>query len=231
MVISTLRAHEGGIVAVTTSTSSIYTDPLRDFNFNVVIQPNDPTSPGGAITMGWQTISGLGFHTDPIPYRQGGSNLTIQQMPSQVTWNPVVFSRGVVMGSSQIQIGWMLEIMGFIQSVGNANATAAPSSNPVAATAGGAITQQSDFRAAIYIYVNEHPNTTGSPRPKAGIKLYNAWPYDLQYGSLDAGSNSLFIYSMTFSHEGFDAVVAGTNDVIPSMVGTSTKSNNWLPNG
>jgi len=214
-------------VTTTQSTSTIATDPLRDFNFTVVIQPNDPQSPGGALKMGWQTVSGIGFDMAPIQYRQGGSNIVIQNMPDQVTWSPVTLARGMTMGATQLQIGWFLEIFGLLQGVGNANSTVAGGGG----TTGGQ-NANADFRASIFIYVNEHPNTTGTPVTKAGLKFYNAFPYQMQYGDLDAGSNGLFVYSMTFCHEGMDATVAGATDSIKSMAGNAGASNsNWIQSG
>lgn len=185
-------------------------DPLRDFRYNVVIQPNDRTQK--AINMGFMTVSGLGFTTDVIPYRQGGWNVSVTNMPGQVLFNPFTLVRGVTVGATQLQISWFLEIFGLIQGAGGAGTSGA-------ANQPGGITATSDFRATVYIYVLDHPNTTGTEVEKAGIKVYNCWPYQMAYSDLDAGSNQLLISQMTLANEGFDSVVAGsaTGAAIPAM--------------
>lgn len=186
-------------MTVAQSTSKVATDPLRDFNFVVTIQPNDSGSQ--AVSMGFMTVSGLGHTTDVIAYRQGGWNVSVTNMPGQVLFAPLVLTRGVTLGATQPQITWFQEIFGLIQGVGNAQKTAAGQA--------GGINLHSDFRACVYIYVLSHPNTNGKPVEKMGIKCYNAWPYQLAYSELDAGSNQLLISQMTLCFEGFDTAIAG----------------------
>jgi len=191
-------------VAVSQSTSSVATDPLRDFHFKVVIQPNDPTQK--AINLGFMTVTGLGFTTDVIPYRQGGWNVSVTNMPGQVLFNPFVLTRGVTLGATQLQISWFLEIFGLIQGAG---ANVSGKTN---------ITSTSDFRALVFIYALAHPNFTGTDVELAGIKCYNCWPYQMAYSDFDAGSNQLLVNQMTLATEGFDQVVStapGKN--IPAM--------------
>lgn len=168
------------------SLSSIATDPLRNFKFAVVIQP--PT--GTAINLGFMTVSGLGLNIDVIPYREGGMNVTTQKMPGQADFNPITLTRGVTLGTTQLQIDWIKELFAVVQGTG----TAAPGS---------------DFRSTMFIYVLDHPDTGPSAPYKAGFKVYNCWPSSVAYSDLDAGANQLLISQMTLAHEGFDPQIAG----------------------
>ena len=172
-------------IAQKSSLSSVASDPLRDFKFAVNIQQNGSTDVA-SVNLGFMTVSGLGMAVDVIAYRGGGMNVSVQNMPGQIAFNPCVFTRGVTLDANPIQINWMQQLYSFAQGTGTG------------------ITPTSDFRSTISVYVLDHPST-GSTVEQAGFKLYNAWPYTLAYSDLDAGSNQLFITQMTFAYEGFDA--------------------------
>ncbi len=103
--------------------STIATDPLRNFRFYAEftkagdeafdkrILTSSTTSPATAgYSDGWiggfTFISGLNINTQSIPYREGGYNTTVHQIPGMTTFVPVTFQRGVLYGNDQ-GITWM----------------------------------------------------------------------------------------------------------------------------
>lgn len=169
------------------SLSSIATDPLRNFKFVVTIRP----AQGTPIPMGFMTISGLGMNIDVIPYREGGMNVTTQNMPGQASFNPITFTHGLIMGSTQPDIEWINQLFTVMQGSGNAG----PGNN---------------FRRIIDIEILDHPITGPSAPIGAQFRLYNAWPSSIAYADLDAGANQAFITQMTITHEGYAIQVAGS---------------------
>ena len=90
--------------------SSLITDPLRNFRFLVTFKPltdatgaavSDATTALKSATFGFTSISGMTVTTDSIPYREGGYNTTVHQIPGQTTFAPITLQRGVIMGTSQ----------------------------------------------------------------------------------------------------------------------------------
>jgi len=187
------------------SLSAIKTDPLRNFKFQVVIQPQSGNALGAAaVTLGFMTVSGLGMNLDVIPYREGNMNPTTQKMVGQADFNPITLTRGVTIDATQPQILWLQQLFTVQQGTGT--------------TAAG-----NDYRADVYIYVLDHPYSGASAPEKAGFHVYNAWPSSVAYSDLDAGANQLFITQLSLAHEGFLAEVAtstGQSDISPSLVST-----------
>jgi phage tail-like protein len=205
-------------VTVNNNRSSIVTDPIRNFRFLVTFLPQDLTKKGNsssnsndkdvkykeewatnlaAIPFGFTSVSGLGVSTDSIPYREGGYNTTVHQMPGQTSFAPIQLSRGVQLGSSQNWY-WMRQLFQTVQGT---------TTDKVA----------SNFRCDLEIAVLSHPaaslnSTTGSTGDNVGgtdhvalrIKVYNAWITQLAYSDLNAGDNAIFVEQMTLVHEGFD---------------------------
>ena len=181
--------------------ASIATDPLRNFKFYVEFNsttngPTDvaPTAANTAITTikgGFTSITGLAINTQSIPYREGGYNTTIHQIPGMTTFSPVTLQRGTLTSNTQGLI-WMRQLF------------AAASGEGVALTSG------QDFRCNVDIYVLDHPaviedNTDMVANAKMHFKLHNAWITTLQYSDLNAGDNNILFEQMTLVHEGLSA--------------------------
>lgn len=186
--------------------STLETDPIRNFRFLVTFKP----LPGGAqgsgswlkntkVAVGFTSVSGLSVNTDSIPYREGGYNTTVHQIPGQTTFSPITLQRGVVLGTPQ-HWDWMRKLFATVQN----GSTAEVGEN---------------FRADVEIEVLTHPiagsggnneELTGGPtgtyndHVSARFQVYNAWPTSVAYSDLNAGDNALFVEQMTLVHEGFD---------------------------
>ena len=176
--------------------SSVATDPLRSFRFQVeFLQPQQGGTVNSKLTTfkgGFQQISGLGINTASIAYREGGYNTTIHQIPGMTTFNPISLNRGVVVGNDQ-GMAWMKHLF-------------------AAAAGDGIALGNNDFRCDLKIYVMDHPaasNATatasgegGANVPKMGFHVHNAWISTLNYSDLDAGGNNLMMETIGLVHEG-----------------------------
>jgi phage tail-like protein len=182
--------------------STLETDPIRNFRFLVTFKPigggswlaNAPKN----VTVGFTSVSGLSVTTDSIPYREGGYNTTVHQIPGQTTFAPITLQRGVVLGTSQ-HWDWMRKLFATVQ--GGTNRTAGE-----------------NFRSDIEIKVLSHPipgsagseNSTiagasaGDDHVAMRFYVYNAWPTSVAYSDLNAGDNAIFVEQLTLVHEGFD---------------------------
>lgn len=193
--------------------SQLSTDPIRNFRFLVQFEPHATfNNVTWRPTLGFTSISGLAVQTESIPYREGGYNTTIHQIPGQTTFSPITMQRGVMLGTQQ-NLQWMRRLF----SVGERDTAA---TNP-------------GFRSDITIWVLNHPQVnsagseiganissgygTGLPgdqllddaqkkneTPVMRFKVYNAWPTAVAYSDLNAGDNALVVEQCTFVHEGFD---------------------------
>jgi phage tail-like protein len=181
---------------VSDSRSSVKTDPLRNFRFQVNI--NYQTSKGNmAARLGFMTVGGLTVETDLIAYRQGGFNTTTQKMPGQTNFPPLTLSRGMMVGHGD-QYEWYKAIFSVIAGKGP--------QGPGTPT---------DFRTDIDIFVLAHPWTRSTRVPiKAKYKVFNAWPQSLAYSDLDAGGNGLIMEQMVLQHEGFGLSYADDNGAL-----------------
>lgn len=198
-------------MAVINGRSNLATDPIRNFRFLVTFEPHDAKGLGVNFkpTVGFTSVSGLGVTTESIPYREGGYNTSVHQIPGQTTFSPITLQRGVVIGSRQ-NFDWMRRLYRVV------NSTASGSS--------GAQGFAKDFRADVTIRVLSHPNA-GSAAGVGGLqgststletlaagddispirfKVYNAWPTSLAFSDLNAGDNALMVEQMTLVHEGWD---------------------------
>ncbi len=175
--------------------STLATDPIRNFRFLVSFAATDTTNTAismATATLGFTSVSGLAVTTDSIPYREGGFNTTVHQIPGQTSFQPITLQNGVVIGKRE-KWDWMRNLFATVQ--GGATRT----------LAGG-------FRCDMTIKVLAHPVPALSATEIAGtsdvamqFKVYNAWPTAVAYSDLNAGDNSLFVEQMTLVHEGFDA--------------------------
>jgi phage tail-like protein len=183
--------------------SQLETDPIRNFRFLVTFKPlnsNDATWLANApkkVVVGFTSVSGLAVTTDSIPYREGGYNTTVHQIPGQTTFAPISLQRGVILGTSQ-HWDWMRQLFATVQA-------GTGRSNPAV-----------NFRCDVEIAVLTHPiagsgggnqELTGSnynDHVSARFQVYNAWPTSVAYSDLNAGDNAIFVEQMSLVHEGFD---------------------------
>lgn len=178
--------------------SSLTTDPIRNFRFLVTFKPHDTSgSPlqNPSVSIGFTSVSGLAVTTDSIPYREGGYNTTVHQIPGQTSFTPLTLQRGVVLGSDQ-NWKWMKQLFQTVEQTGG-------------------LAAGSTFRCDIEIAVLNHPvpsagadlvaeGATGTDSVAMRFKVYNAWPTTVAYSDLNAGDNALYVEQMTLVHEGFD---------------------------
>lgn len=173
-------------VTLRDSKSTIETDPLRNFKFQVNIAKSGLED---MLRLGFMSASGLSVSTDVIPYREGGNNTTTRKLPGQTNFGDITLSRGMVMGTAHMW-SWFCEIFFVTQGGGRGRAG-------------------NNFRTDFQILVLDHPVTLGPTPVKGAFTVYNAWPSAIAYSDLDAGGNGVMIEQMTLSHEGFDAAYAG----------------------
>lgn len=185
-------------VNVKNNFSTLASDPLRNFKFFVNI---NHTVRGRGVTrnlasLGFTSVSGLSMTTEAIPYRQGGYNTTVHQIPGQTTFSPVTLQRGVALGTDH-SWHWMRQLFSVIAGNGNFD---------------GGRSGVRKFRTTVDILVLDHP-VTGDRNGASGgaatavrmrFRLYNAWISALSYSDLNAGDNALLVEQMTIVHEGFD---------------------------
>jgi phage tail-like protein len=164
------------------------------------------------IPMGFTSVSGLAVTTDSIPYREGGYNTTVHQIPGQTSFTPLTLQRGVILGSKQ-NWDWMKQLFATVQAGGSTLALG------------------KNFRCDIEIAVLNHPVPSSGANVTAGtgavigasddvamrFRVYNAWPTTVAYSDLNAGDNALFVEQMTLVHEGFDLNWGGFNKATPPL--------------
>jgi phage tail-like protein len=185
------------MATVINNRSNLTTDPIRNFRFLVDFIPHDTTAQWkDTVTMGFTSVSGLSVTTDSIPYREGGYNTTVHQIPGQTTFAPISLQRGVILGTNQ-NWEWMRQLFATVQG-------------------GAKNVQGKSFRADLQIRVLSHPipGSAGTSSQATGsasddhvamrFKVYNAWPTSVAYSDLNAGDNALFVEAITLVHEGFD---------------------------
>ena len=189
-------------MAIVNSRSTLATDPVRNFRFLVTFEPQDTgnTALGSTtIPMGFTSVSGLAVTTDSIPYREGGYNTTVHQIPGQTSFTPITLQRGVILGSKQ-NWDWMKQLFATVQAGGSTLALG------------------KNFRCDLEIAVLNHPIPSSGANALSGeaaatapkdevamrFKVFNAWPTTVAYSDLNAGDNALYVEQMTLVHEGFD---------------------------
>lgn len=167
------------------------TDPIRNFKFLVNINHR-----GIGFNLGFSSVQGLTATTEVIPYREGGFNTTVRQVPGQTSFAPVTFMRGVLLGANQDETwNWFQEIFK-VNLPGEARSGVGRARGE---------DNKKTFRATkVRILVLEHP-ITRSVESKAPVRfeLYNAWPTSISYSDLNAADNAFLVEQMTLVHEGF----------------------------
>jgi len=193
------------------------TDPIRNFRFLVKFEPLMGSDwKQESANIGFTSVSGLALTTESIPYREGGYNTTVHQIPGQTTFSPVTFQRGVTIGSRQ-NYDWTRMLFRTISG----------------STDGQLYANRSSFRANITIDVLNHPVPystksssgfgsalsennpliSGDDLVVARFTLYNAWPTSVAYSDLNAGDNALMVEQMSVVHEGMTMGWATQSDV------------------
>ena len=178
--------------------SNLLTDPIRNFRFLVSFIPQDSNnstlSKLKTATFGFTSVSGMAVTTDSIPYREGGYNTTVHQIPGQTTFAPIQLQRGVILGTNQ-NYEWMRNLFATVQGGGTTRSA------------------NQNFRCDLEIQVLSHPIPKAGPEDTEAANsdhvamrfhVYNAWPTAVAYSDLNAGDNALFVEQMTLVHEGFD---------------------------
>jgi phage tail-like protein len=179
---------------------NLNSDPTRNFRFLVEFQPYGDPHPMKKVNFGFTSVSGLSMAVESIPYREGGMNTTLHQIPGQASFSPITLTRGVHLGNSQAW-RWMKRLF----------AAVGPTTN------GGYPAYQ--FRSSVTIHVLQHPVNMGNDTgvqygdglvgsrndPIAmSFRAYNAWISSLAYSDLNAGDNAIAVEQMTLVHEGLD---------------------------
>lgn len=183
--------------------SDMNTDPTRNFRFLVSFQPYDGGShPFTRYNFGFTSVSGLNASVEPIPYREGGWNTTLHQLPGQATFAPVTLTRGIHLGNNQAW-AWLQRLF---SAVGPGKTGWGPYPNY-------------NFRSSVTIHVLQHPVSMLNDPAEAysdhdqfsnndpvsySFRLYNAWITALAYSDLNAGDNATAVEQLTLVHEGFD---------------------------
>jgi len=190
------------MATVINNRSTLTTDPLRNFRFLVTMKPHNISNANkfgydSGVTLGFTSISGLSVTTDSIPYREGGYNTTVHQIPGQTTFSPVTLQRGVTLGTDA-NWEWMRRLFRTVQASG----------------ASANVDVTNNFRYDIEIRLLSHPiagsgandtySTADNDHVAMRFNIYNAWITSLAYSDLNAGDNAIFVEQMTLVHEGFD---------------------------
>lgn len=180
--------------------SRLATDPIRNFRFLVKFYKH--VEGGGwtpSATLGFTQVSGLSAQVAAIPYREGGYNTTVHQIPGQAQFSPVTMQRGMMLGTSQ-HWDWLKTIFSSVSGAGARN-------------------PDTSFRADVEIYILNHPYVDGAAntdeidysqaiKKAMKIKLFNAWITSIAYSDLNAGDNAFLVEQITLVHEGFDIQVS-----------------------
>ena len=83
---------------MTVTSQTLRTDPLRNFKFRVMINPQDAELEDladGLDNLGFAQMSGIAVTNEVIPYREGGMNTHPHKMVGQSDFAPVSLARGV----------------------------------------------------------------------------------------------------------------------------------------
>jgi phage tail-like protein len=190
------------MATIVNNRSSLLTDPIRNFRFLVTFKQQTGASTAtkalasNTAVMGFTSVSGMAVTTDSIPYREGGYNTTVHQIPGQTTFAPITLQRGLILGTNK-NWNWMREMFATVQGGAGSRGVA------------------DNFRCDLEIAVLSHPipgvgsEGAGDLTPPTDhvamrFKVYNTWPTSVAYSDLNAGDNALFVEQMTLVHEGFD---------------------------
>jgi phage tail-like protein len=191
------------------------TDPVRNFKFQVKIEPKGSglkTLVGDRLSqMGFAVVSGLAVQNEMIAYREGGMNTHPHKMIGQSDFAPVTFSKGVFSNEASLY-QWHRFLHSWSQG---------------GLTRGGSTSGNNDYRCDIMVTVHDHPVSTGnyavpntSPNgaldignAKIGYRLFNCWPGSFAITDLNAGDSSIMIQQLVINHEGFHLEFFGEDGI------------------
>lgn len=198
------------------------TDPIRNFKFQVTIQPTTGGRLDGLVgeelpKLGFSVVSGLTVQNEMIAYREGGMNTHPHKMVGQSDYGPVTLTKGVFSNQSALY-KWQTFMHSWAQ--GGLGEEGSTSGN-------------NDYRCDVVIDVFDHPVSSGpyaqpgsgegNPTPagdkRIGYKLFNCWPASYSLGDLNAGDSSILIQQIVLNHEGFK--VAWDNESITALASLS----------
>jgi phage tail-like protein len=182
------------------------TDPLRNFKFQVQIEPQGALkalSPN-LNKLGFASMSGLSVTNDLLAYREGGMNTHTHKMVGLSDFSAVSFVRGLFASGDEMW-KWQQFIHAWEGGVPNGSV---------------GISASGDYRCDIVVKVYDHPTTsnaytysggdsvntgsaTGPGNVKLMMKLFRCWPGSFALGGLSAGDSGLLVQEMTVHHEGF----------------------------
>jgi phage tail-like protein len=182
-----------------------YTDPVRNFKFQVTINPTGSlaTHVGSEISkLGFSVVSGLTVTNELIAYREGGMNTHPHKMIGQSDFAPITLSKGVF-GHERSLYAWQTFLHSWSQGGHGGGSTGAPNGN--------------DYRCDLTVAVFDHPVSSGSystpgqsqtaptniGQAKIAYKIFNAWPGSYSLTDLNAGDSSIMIQQLVLNHEGF----------------------------
>ena len=194
------------------------TDPIRNFKFQVTIQPNAGSGLERLIgtevaKLGFSVVSGLTVQNEMIAYREGGMNTHPHKMVGQSDYGPITLTKGVFAHQASLY-QWQQFMHSWGQGgLGDAKTQGSESGN-------------NDYRCDVVVQIMDHPvsagtyaqpgSGAGSPTPagavKLGYKLFNCWPASFSMGDLNAGDSSIMIQQMVLNHEGFEILFAESAD-------------------
>lgn len=182
------------------------TDPIRNFKFQVTIQPTagsglESLIGDDIVKMGFSVVSGLTVQNEMIAYREGGMNTHPHKMVGQSDYGPITLTKGVFAHQDA-----MYKWQQFMHAWGQGGLDSVGSSST-----------NNDYRCDLVVTVHDHPVSAGSyaqpgsgegnptpeGAPKLGYKLFNCWPASYSLGDLNAGDSSILIQQMVLNHEGF----------------------------
>lgn len=213
---------------VVNARSNLATDPIRNFRFLVTFHPHeaDALDVDFKPSIGFTSVSGLSVTTESIPYREGGYNTSVHQIPGQTQFSPVTLQRGVMLGTRQ-HWDWMRRLYRVTNNPGSSGLNmhnfrsdieirvlGHPTAGTASTIGGGAGGQSITGGEAMANAASENDNVV------MRFKVYNAWPTSLAFSDLNAGDNALMVEQMTLVHEGFDVNYAtsySNRDSAPSF--------------
>ena len=158
---------------------SLNSDPTRNFRFLVEFQPYRNPHPMTKLNFGFTSVAGLSMAVESIPYREGGMNTTLHQIPGQASFSPLTLTRGVHLGNDQAW-RWMKRLF---TAIGPTSSSGYPAYQ---------------FRSSVTIHVLQHPVNMGNDTGIAyndtltatrndpiamSFRAYNAWISSLAYSS------------------------------------------------
>jgi len=185
---------------------SAATDPVRNFKFQVTIQPTAnstlATVLNGIGDLGFAAMTGVSVQHQMVGYREGGMNTHTHKLVGQSDFGPITFSRGVIAEQSHL---WKWSE--FLHSWNTATVGGSDSN-----TTGG-----NDYRCNIMVKVFDHPHSVGTyqesgttssaannlGKVRLGIKMFDCWPGAYTLSDLSAGDSGIIVQQLTVHHEGF----------------------------